>query len=274
MIREFSLQEDVNNKLSIVKLTDLFKYERTSEHRVVQLINKIKNSGILINPIVWDKNRQLLIDGHHRVKAFEMLGIESIPAFHVDYLSKDVQILPWYRIIHPHSVNRVADLFQYVKFKDDTLNFKGLLWTVCANEIDGSEILCRKFNSAFEAAEFNYWFYQICNDDGFKVEISAEEPKVKWENSNSFYVNIYPVIGKNEVLFASQNSILFPPQVNRHTIKNRIINLTLPLDILLGRKKDVNEKFIKHINHKSFLHNKKSIWFDQRYYQESTIQLI
>lgn len=43
-------------------------------------------------PVVVEKTNFVILDGHHRVKAFEFLGIKKIPCLLVDYFSEEIKV--------------------------------------------------------------------------------------------------------------------------------------------------------------------------------------
>jgi hypothetical protein len=189
-------------------------------------------------------------------------------------MGNEVQILPWFRVIHHANKKRIVDIFNFLRIETvDIMPVEGV-WKVCAITLDKKEVVSNCYLTPNTAAEFIDWFYEMCTADGLKIHLTAEMPKRKSQSHDSLYISVAPVIGKQEVLFATQHGILFPPQVNRHTIKNRLINIAFPLETLSQGKPIYKAKLEEHLTKSRYVINKKPIWFDERYYEEPTIQII
>jgi len=72
-------------EFSLVPLDSLRAHEQVVEEHVEELLEDIRCRGILIRPILVDKNTMVILDGHHRVEALRKLGARYIPAILVDY---------------------------------------------------------------------------------------------------------------------------------------------------------------------------------------------
>ena len=82
-------------ELRILKITDL----RTHEELNKESLQKIKDSmklGTFTNPIIVDRNTNVILDGMHRYELLKQLEYDLIPCQLVDYLSDDIEVKSWY----------------------------------------------------------------------------------------------------------------------------------------------------------------------------------
>ena len=78
--------------VEFVKLDKLQSHEALDPIHLEELKREIKSDGILKFAIAVDRNRSIILDGHHRVAALKDLGCMKIPAVLIDYDSSDIQV--------------------------------------------------------------------------------------------------------------------------------------------------------------------------------------
>jgi hypothetical protein len=82
-----------NIDVSIVEISRLRGHERTDEVRLRNLRDEIESDGMLMRPIVVDGKTNVILDGHHRIRALSLLGCSRIPVCYVDYNSERIGVL-------------------------------------------------------------------------------------------------------------------------------------------------------------------------------------
>ena len=73
------------------KVKDIKTHEEIIENKLIETLESIMEEG-LKNPVIVDKESKVLLDGHHRLKSFQILGLREIPAIEVDYFSSEVEM--------------------------------------------------------------------------------------------------------------------------------------------------------------------------------------
>ena len=78
--------------------TKLFSYlyqrlEHMNELHLCRFISKI---DIWTDSILVDDRDYIILDGHHRVAAALMLGLNKIPALLINYDSEDINVISWH----------------------------------------------------------------------------------------------------------------------------------------------------------------------------------
>lgn len=72
-----------------VKVQKIQTHEEIIEENLKEVVASIKKEG-LKNPVIIDKESKVLLDGHHRLESFKILGLREIPVIEVDYSSSRV----------------------------------------------------------------------------------------------------------------------------------------------------------------------------------------
>ncbi len=86
---------DLNIEIKILPINKLRPHEEVDSKMVRELAILIKEEGIFRKAIAIDKKNNIILDGHHRVKALEILGCKFIPCILLDYSSPLIIVLSW-----------------------------------------------------------------------------------------------------------------------------------------------------------------------------------
>jgi hypothetical protein len=208
----------LRDALKLVSPRALATYEQPDPSKVAKIALSLRRTKVLTNPIVIDASRGLLIDGHHRAKAFEWLGLTAIPCYSVDYLSAHVEVRGWSRVT-TSSARLVCDAY------DAVASGASGPWIVRASTTT-AVIAQRSFDSAFSGA----WYL-----DRVSGCLAAMGRDVRLEPSlhidgGRIHNRLEPVVGKPEVLGAVESGRTFPCEVNRHLIDGRPVAMDFPLE--------------------------------------------
>ncbi|MCX6818738.1 MAG: ParB N-terminal domain-containing protein [Candidatus Aenigmarchaeota archaeon] len=85
-------QDPLNYSLGLVDITALKEHEEIDEQHLSQLTEKIRSDGFLKDPIIVDKNTNIILDGHHRFNSLRRIGCKRIYACFVDYKSPRIRV--------------------------------------------------------------------------------------------------------------------------------------------------------------------------------------
>lgn len=78
--------------IKLVRMDELKPHERVNPEYLRELKEEIRCDGVLKFAIAVNKNRNIILDGHHRVAALKELGCTKIPVIFVDYSSSDIEV--------------------------------------------------------------------------------------------------------------------------------------------------------------------------------------
>ena len=79
--------------VSLVDIGKLRAHERTDEARLEKLKTEIESDGLLARPIVVDEKTNVVLDGHHRLRALSLLGCSKIPVCYLTYGSEKIGVM-------------------------------------------------------------------------------------------------------------------------------------------------------------------------------------
>lgn len=73
----------------------LKEHEGILPYHLIELKQEIENDGFLKNPIIVDKNTNIILDGHHRFNSLKQLNCTKILAYFVNYKSPKIRVKNW-----------------------------------------------------------------------------------------------------------------------------------------------------------------------------------
>jgi len=100
------LSSKIIKELKKISLDHLLPHERVNQKKVNKLVKDIEENGLKY-PIIVMKYRKnfIIVDGHHRVEAFKILGKKKIDAIVINYFSKKLKVFnPMYHEIKKNTV--------------------------------------------------------------------------------------------------------------------------------------------------------------------------
>ena len=100
-------------RLRLEELSKVRIHEEIIPKLLEELSNAISSDGEAKHPVIVDSNTLVVLDGMHRVAAFEKLGCKYLPVCLVDYQSPGVKVGCWYRTVDGRtSMNELLDIIQ------------------------------------------------------------------------------------------------------------------------------------------------------------------
>lgn len=259
------------HSLRLLPVEALTGYEQPDPVRVAQIFISMTDTGIMVNPIVVDEQRRLIIDGHHRREALRWMGTPRVPVFPVRYLSEHIVVKGWSRFTtaSPAAILDICDALSGGP--------RGA-WRVIAEDDFGNRFLERSFKTPLLAAAFQHRVSHLLADRGYPISFAAhmtsrtiEAPGISRHPLPVSRARLYidPVVDKSSVLDMVSTGQCFPHQVNRHLVDLRPIELRIPLTSLHS-----NSRFASFIDallaaHTPFV-SAPGLCSDGRFYEERT----
>ncbi|EFP97967.1 ParB N-terminal domain-containing protein [Vibrio caribbeanicus] len=81
--------------LQMLALSELKPHEYTDDCRVKYVMDEISRSKLWKAPVVVDYSTKIIMDGHHRVQAANIIGLKSIPCYMTNYSDKNIKVCCW-----------------------------------------------------------------------------------------------------------------------------------------------------------------------------------
>lgn len=83
-------------EFALLPLSGLKPHERFEESTILDLVNLLRRTRMLSDPIWVARGTSVILNGHHRVEALRRIGAERVPAWVLDYGSELVHLERWH----------------------------------------------------------------------------------------------------------------------------------------------------------------------------------
>lgn len=241
--------------LCIVPIDSLVPHEEHDNQRSEPLIQRIRESGVWVNPPVvapMDDSRYVILDGANRHHALSSLGYPHILVQVVSYESGAVQLDTWQHVISDISwfefLRQVREVPAVSLERTDLLSARAALarrhllaYTVLSDDRayaiqaqaatlgQQTAILCDIVNTYKERATLNR-----INTDSLTV--------ARRLYPNAVAIVVFPHYEPAEVLVAARDGLFLPPGITRHIIQGRAMRVNYPLSELADETTPLEEK--------------------------------
>jgi len=225
-------------------LAVLRPHERTIPRHVDKIAAEIVRDGIQKDPIIVDEDSGAVLDGMHRLAAFEKLGFDKAVCCTVPYSSRSVSVSRWARSYRaPKGVDMAAVLRGIGGFSKATLTesfealdgkksgvaaFTGGVAYLAVGDGDLSAAFS-KVDALDLASEGGGWVRKFVPED--EVDIEMQDPAT--------VVALVRRITKDDVVTAAKTGRLFPCKTSMHSIDPRPVSVRYPASDL---KKEAPER--------------------------------
>ncbi|MEM3201322.1 MAG: ParB N-terminal domain-containing protein [Ignisphaera sp.] len=224
MPKRYRIQEksciDCLTDLVLLYIDDVVPHEDIDPIHSSRVLGSISVDEALRKPIIVEKNRLIVIDGHHRLNALKSLGIKVVPAYLADYRDID-DVGRWMyigssRLIdHRSVVKAVEELESMVKRGSDEMKIK-VGDIVMVLNIDRIDVYLAFKELGSSNTLFDMVKIPINIDKCYYSDICVLMPKLEPED-------IYRVATKSET---------FPPRTTYHKTYLKNLYVIYPLKLL------------------------------------------
>lgn len=87
--------EKVDARLTVLPIRLLKAHEEIDEEVLKALLTDLQSSRVLRKATLVDRETYTILDGHHRVKALQLLGCCRVPCILVNYRKPYICVLSW-----------------------------------------------------------------------------------------------------------------------------------------------------------------------------------
>jgi len=224
MPKRYRIQEksciDCLTDLVLLYIDDVVPHEDIDPIHSSRVLGSISVDEALRKPIIVEKNRLIVIDGHHRLNALKSLGIKVVPAYLADYRDID-DVGRWMyigssRLIdHRSVVKAVEELESMVKRGSDEMKIK-VGDIVMVLNIDRIDVYLAFKELGSSNTLFDMVKIPMNIDKCYYSDICVLMPKLEPED-------IYRVATKSET---------FPPRTTYHKTYLKNLYVIYPLKLL------------------------------------------
>jgi len=235
-------------KISILNLVDLHPHEMVVPKLLGRLVDEIKRSTVLMNPIIVDERTLVILDGMHRYYALKELGYEYIVACLIDYMNPNIEVRNWYR-----------EISCGLSF-EDVMALVGREYSITSSRLEDAlkELAEKRIIAAIVEKKSHRTFMVIPDrkmhvkelyDEILKIEnlfvemgnakISYQADTLMFDSSTAEFVLATPIITKQDVISTALNNMVFAPKTTRHIIPARPLFVHIPLSLLKRGDEDL-----------------------------------
>lgn len=203
-----------------IELSKLKHHEEIDLKHLEKLKKRIIKDGYIKDPIIVDKNYNIIIDGHHRVEILKEISCLKAPVHYIDYLSNEIKVKTWYPAMKI-SENEILKIFNgKISLLKNENNIKNKCILQLYDKIfiinsNRNEIM----GNLLKNIELKYF-----SSKNYAMKL-LKERKI-----NGFI--IFPPVTKEDVLKMIFSNKKFPPKTTRHIIKNKPKNWYIPFSLL------------------------------------------
>jgi len=72
-------------RFEVIGINEIIEVESVEGLRVRKLVSSLRNSKLLMKPLIIEEFKKFVIDGHHRLKVLKMLGVKEVPVLLARY---------------------------------------------------------------------------------------------------------------------------------------------------------------------------------------------
>lgn len=239
----------MNLYIAVLDICDLHIHEEIIPNLLDELARSIELDGCLKHPIIVDKKSLVVLDGMHRVAALERLGCERIPACLVDYKNSAIIVGCWYRALKgvralEHLKTRVKDLGLTMeearKIDDKKIGVSPIVAAV--RSWKKTFLIRSPFRGLKEAYDIIKQVEEGLKEFALHVAYETEPDALsKLRDHKVDVVLLTPKVTKGAIINTALSGSVFSFKTTRHVVPARPLYLNVPLSLLRGSEKSVDE---------------------------------
>ncbi len=249
-------------KVTLANPISIKPHEESIPELIQKLASEISVMGRIINPVVADVGRGLVIDGTHRVEAAIELKLPKIPVYDVDYLSDRVKLLGWARLCKRKiSIEELLKLSARHGFRRAGENEQPYAAHFIWNDGKTLSLTCDESHIAkiYRALAELEKDLRVC---GVTYVRDVELETYMSTGEYGFGYLIRP-LRKEEVLEVVRSASRLPPKSTRHVVDRRPLYILFPVDML--KEKDADRLFDEWIREGRWVELPAETVADRRY---------
>lgn len=225
--------------LGIRPVASLRPHEEIIARHVDQLASEMTRDGMQRDPIIIDRESAAVLDGMHRLAAFQKLRVENAVCCSVDYSSPAVRLGRWARVYGVREGDSVraalegmggmrrtplAEAFSALERRDIGVAVLTADAAFVSGAMSAHEEVVASILSMDRLAEERGWERTFVPEDD--VDVPLQQPRK--------FVVLSRRLTKDDIVTAARTGRLFPCKTSMHVIDPRPVAVNFPLKELNG----------------------------------------
>jgi len=264
-----------------VGLEDLSKvriHEEIVPELLEKLVDEIKSSGKVKDPVIVDSKTLVVLDGMHRVASLGELGCRYLPVCLVDYQNTNVRVGCWYRTIpkdigeskFPGLFRQLGLIAEPTPLETATRALKERHAPAALLARDTCYMLKGESGGIRESYALVKRIELALREEGLRVDYENEFDAVRRARSGEVSAALMvPGVRKDEVVEAALSGNVFAHKTTRHVLSARPMHVDVPLGWLKGDRPlgGLNRMLIEQLSKRRVKRLPKGTLFEGRKYE-------
>ncbi len=251
------LPEELMSVLDVRPTKDLLSHEQTIPKNLKRLKEGMLNMGHLVDPLIVDKESNVVLDGNHRLKVLEIIECPNSACQMVDYKDPKITVGSWLPVVkmEPEEMIRMG------KIKAEKADRPVAMEAIAATRAPFAA-LSRKSKAAFLLNPGKYKLRDMVEEQVLLLSM-FNDAEVKYINDDELdqwldmgYTALYRrPYTKEEIVKSARDHAPFPPKSTRHLIPGRIIRLNMKLGWLHLDREAAKKEMIETLKRRAYSGN-------------------
>ena len=262
-------------------LEDLGKvriHEEIIPELLEKLVDEIKSSGKVKDPIIVGSDKLVVLDGMHRVAALGKLNCRYLPVCSVDYQNPNVRVGCWYRTVRGEvNESKFLGLFRQLGLSAEPTPPETATKTLEKRQAPAA-LLTRDtcYMLKGESGEIRESYALVkrielgLREAGLGVDYENELDAVRRARSGEVSAALMvPRVRKDEVIEAALSGNVFAHKTTRHVMSARPMHVDVPLGWLKGDRplEELDRKLAEQLSKRRVKRLSKGTLFEGRKYE-------
>lgn len=261
--------------LSLEPIPELWPHEDIVEDHATALERDIDGVGLLRNPIIADRETNVVLDGMHRLTAMDRLGHVTAPVCYVPYRDLAVEVGSWRKRFAPGSEDRLSAVVESLdvpvtrvagtdRHPPAEIDHPLLIGPDRGYELEVSLASLEAYGRVVDAVTRTF------QAAGFEPTLVADS-KPRSPPGGGVVLH-QPVPAKATVIRAATEGPLLPANTSRHVIPSRPVGVDVPVELLNRPVDEGNRLLAEHLRNREIVRDRPSDDRFERTYDESVLE--
>jgi len=227
----------------MVEVDELKPHEEVIASIVRKLANDVKSEEKLRDPLIVDREYDVILDGMHRFNSLKELKCRFVPCCLVDYDSPLIKVGSWFRLFNVEEQDQVAEEIlreSNLKYSNRHVGLEKLAYTDQTIIItrSGYEFLLSDQMDPLQLSRTAVALERAVLAKGYAVKYLSETAAIQELKNlrDSNFVISLPIFTKPQIRDFGLTGRLLPHKVTRHVIPSRPLEIDVPLQMLMDKE--------------------------------------
>ena len=264
-------------EVRVSALDSLKRHESVVDSYLEDLRDSLEEKSIISDPVIVDRNSNVVLDGMHRLEAVSKLGYDKIPVCFVDYQSSRIKLGTWWRKFEDLGMDTLVGIAEDLGFEMEHSNSEKIEERIENRNLDlyfvsGDNLLKTKsvFDSIHTLFDSVHSLENEIVENSFDLSYEPDEEFLKSLESGDTWI-LFPPAEKREVVQVSDSGEVFPHKTTRHVVPARPLGIDFPLSWLDEELDEVNDNLEEKLKRMNLREVSPGSQFRGRKYKEKVV---